>query len=578
MSGVINTIKKLFTYKEPVNSEGFELLEKNEVSDGQGEDRGDESENAGGEPTKRKRGKKPPLRVEEWNEAKNSPPEGILSSDLNTNLKKIKQEFLVPKNSDVVIREFKIAQKIKAFIVFIDGMVDKAVVNDFVLRQLMDPENFPDNMQGSPVEYIIDNVLAINQLERVKEYEKAVKEVLSGLTALFIDGCSECILIETRGFEKRSIEKPSLETVIRGAQEAFTENLRTNITLIRRIIKNRHLVTEFVSVGKTNNANCGIMYIEGIVNPDIVKEVKRRIESIDIDLVIGGGMLGQLIEDSPFALFPQVLSTERPDRTASLIMEGRVALIVDGAPFAEVVPTTFFEHLHTSEEAFSVWYFGTFLRFVRFFGMLVSAILPGMYIALTTYHQEMIPTDLLATIALTRENVPFPVLVEVLIMEISFELIREAGIRMPTVIGPALGIIGALILGQAAVAANLVSPIMIIIIAVTGLGSFALPNYSMAFSIRIIRFIFIIFGAIAGFYGISAAIFIIGGVACGIKSFGVPYFVPIAPRTKSGPDIIIRGPIWHQKERPDYLNPLDKKRAGDNARGWTKGEQKGDKK
>ncbi|HHU70299.1 MAG TPA: spore germination protein [Thermoanaerobacterales bacterium] len=569
MMRILKILKNLLIYKEPIDPEGFEFVES---SDGKVP-----SAEPSVELTKKEKTKKTPLSIEDWNREKNPDKQGAISTDLNINLSKIKEEFLVPKNADVVIREFKIGRKVDAFIVFVDGMADKATVNDFVLRELMEPEHFKNGFQGSIIDYILENVLSINQVNRVKEYENVVQEVLSGITALFIKGCSESILIESRGFDKRGVEKPSVESVVNGPQEGFTEDLRTNITLIRRILKNRKLVTEITKVGKKNNTNIAIMYLEDVVNPTIVEEVKKRIKSLDIDLVIEGGMLVQLIEDNPLVFFPQVLSTERPDRTVSLVAEGRVAIIVDGSPFVNIVPTTFFEQFHTSEDAYLSWYFGSFIRVIRLFGIFVSALLPGFYIALTTFHQEMLPTDLLITFALSRENVPFPVIVETLIMEISFELIREAGIRVPGVIGPALGIIGAIILGQAAVAANIVSPILIIVIAVTGLGSFSLPNYSFSFSMRIVRFFFIFFGAISGYFGISAAIIILGGIACSIKSFGVPYFAPIAPKTKSGPDILLRGPLWLQKERPDYLNPLDKKRMGETPRGWTKEKEEGDK-
>ena len=518
-----------------------------------------------------------PLSVEDWNKEKTPSDGDEISAILDVNLKRIKEEFLVPENIDIVIREFKISREIDAFIVFVDGMAGNIIVNDFVLRRLMEHEHLKKDFKDDIGDYIIKNVLPINQIEREKKHENIIHGILSGLTALFIEGSSECILIESRAFEKRSVEKPSVESVVSGPQEGFVEDLRTNLTLVRRIFKNKKLITEITVVGKRNNTNVAVMYLEDVANPAIVKEVMKRIKSLDIDLIVDAGMLAQLIEDNPLAFFPQVLSTERPDRTASLIAEGRVAIVIDGSPFVNIVPTTFFEQFHTSEDSYLSWYFSSFMRLVRLFGIFISVFLPGFYIALTTFHQEMIPTDLLIALALSRENVPFPVIIETLIMEISFELIREAGIRVPGVVGPALGIIGAIILGQAAVEANIVSPILIIIIAVTGLGSFSLPNYTLSFSTRITRFIFIIFGTISGFYGISAGIVMLGGLICSIKSFGVPYFAPIAPKTKSGADVLLRGPLWLQKERPDYLNPLDRRRMSKITRGWTKGEEEGDK-
>jgi len=339
--------------------------------------------------------------------------------------------------------------------------------------------------------------------------------------------------------------------------------LRTNITLIRRIIKNKDLITEIQPVGKTSNSNCAIMYLEGIANPELVKEVKRRIKSINIDFVTGDGMIEQFIEDKPFQIIPQVLNTERPDRAASFIMEGQVVIIGEGVPFVNVVPVTFFAMFHASEDSFLRWPFGTAIRLIRILGLFFATLLPALYVSLILYHQEMIPTDLLVAFATARENVPFPTIIEVLILEISFELIREAGVRVPGIIGPTLGIIGALILGQAAVAANLVSPVLIIVVAATGLGNFAIPSYSLATGIRLIRFGLILAGAFLGFYGVAAVLFIAGCFACSIKSFGVPFLSPVSPVTRKNPDIIARAPNIKQKMRPDYLNTPNQKRAGD---------------
>jgi spore germination protein KA len=522
--------------------------------------------------------------VDQWNKVRNGKKSldeqsnnSTMSSLLELNKDRIKKEFNIPKNQDAIIKEFVVGRKTKSFIVFIEGMVNTNTINDFILRQLMNPENFRGYGDGCPLEYIVNNVLSINETYKLKEYEKIVSNTLNGMTALFIDGCDECLSIESRGYEKRNVDKPVTESVVRGSQEGFNENMRTNITLIRKIIKNKNLVTEILPVGKTNNSSCAILYLDGVVNPQIVKEVKQRINKIDIDFVSGDGMLEQLIEDNPFSLVPQVLNTERPDRASSYIIQGQVAIIAEGSPFAMIVPITFFSLFHTSEDTNMRWEWGSVLRIIRLVAFYTSLLLPGLYVALTLYHQEMIPTELLSAIVRSREYVPFPTVIELLLMEFSFELIREAGVRIPGVIGTTIGIIGALILGQAAVAADLVSPIMIIIVAAVGLGNFAIPNYSLATSVRILRFVVTFFGAIAGFYGISIIVFIIGGLACGIKSFGVPFLVPVAPRTKSSRDLIIRRPIWSAVLRPDTLNTINRKRAGDSPNWWIKNKRGGGK-
>ncbi len=572
-----NIINGLFIYKEPMEYDRFELLED------EAEDKGEvQSSIMSDNDAKKTYVAKPESKlrtiISGWRQgttdekATHKKSNGAkVDKKLQTNLQNIKLEFNSPTNQDVVIREFKVMQQSDAFIVYIDGMADKNTINDYILRQLLERHNPSNNIRTNIVDYIANNLLASNQIVKESEYKEIVKQVLNGLTALFIDDCEQCILIESRGFDKRSVAPPLTETVVRGPQEAFIENLRTNITLVRRIIRNKDLVTEMIPVGNENNMTCAVLYMKGIANPKIIEEVKRRICSIDLDFVSTDGVLDQLIEDHPMALFPQILSTERPDRTASFLIEGKVAIICDGTPFASVVPVTFFHMFHTSEDYSLRWQGGTFLRLVRVIAGTLAVFLPGLYVALILYHQEMIPAELLVSLAKARENIPFATITELLMMEISWELVREAGVRVPGVVGQTLGIIGAVILGQAAVAAGLVSPILIIIVAITGMGNFAIPNFGLSFGIRILRFAFILLGAIAGFYGIAAGVFIFGGLACSMKSFGVPYFSPIAPKTKTSPDIITRMPIWLQKTRPDAINTQKRQRSGKVVRGWTKG-------
>jgi len=503
------------------------------------------------------------------NDKKNKQDDGKrVSTSLDENIKYLKERFHMPTNQDVIIREFNVAHKIPACVVFIDGMIDKNIIIQFTLPQLMDINPFSGFEGGCALDFIEKNVLPVHQIVRMDRFKEIISQILSGLTVIFIDGCDECLVMESRGFEKRSISAPVTETVVQGSQEGFTENMRTNITLVRRIIKNEDLITEFKTLSKRNNLLAALLYIEGIVNPRIIEEVKRRVDNLDIDYIAGSGMLVQMIEDKSSMLFPQVISTERPDRVASFLMDGKAVLICEGTPFALAMPTTFFDLYHTSEEANLRWQYGSFMRLVRLVGILLAALLPGMYTGLILFHQEMIPTPLLSSIIVSRAAVPFPTILELLLMEFSFELIREGGIRVPGVTGNTLGIIGALILGQAAVQAGLVSPILIIIVAVSGLGSFAIPNYSLSLGVRIVRFILIFFGYLGGFYGISAGVTILFAVALSMKSFGVPFFTPFAPAAEHNKDIIFRGPIQSQKYRPDFLNAGIDAQEGDEPRGW----------
>lgn len=577
MPGMIKSIRNLLAYKEPTKAESFELLEG--TFEGiERQDREQKPVDVNAKSQEEPKCVKPPVDVDEWNRRKNQdhgnkakPDVNKVNQSLNINLEIIRKQFNLPTNKDVIIREFSVNRDTNAFIVYVDGMADRMIINDFILRQLMTPSHFDIFEDGCPMQYIEKNVLSVNDAVAFTDFTiDIIPRILNGLTALFIDGCTEALIIESRGYEKRNVDKPSTETVIRGSQEGFTENLRTNITLVRKIVRNKDLITEMLPIGKTNNLTCAVMYLNGITNPELVKEVKKRIKGINTDFIVGDGILEQFIEDQPFMLLPQVINTERPDRAATFLMGGQVIIIPDGSPFAITVPVTFYRLLYTTEDTNVRWQYATALRFIRLVGLLAATFLPGLYVALVLYHQAMIPTDLLASIATARENVPFPTVIEILLMEISFELIREAGIRVPGIIGTTLGILGALILGQAAVAASLVSPILIIIVAVTGLGNFAIPSYSLASAVRILRFVFIFLGATIGFYGISAGIFLFGCTACSMKSFGVPYFAPVAPKAKAGPLPYIRQPIWMEDMRDDPLNTPNRRRQPEISRTWTR--------
>jgi spore germination protein KA len=481
----------------------------------------------------------------------------------------IHKAFNHPVNKDIVIREFLIGNVHKAFLAYMDGMANSTMINDFILRPLLSLD-ISLLKTTTPKETLFKSVLQTSNTQTLKEPDEIIYKILTGDTLFYMDGWDFYLVSETKGFEKRSVEKPMVESVVKGPQEAFNENLKTNLTLVRRIIKNNALTTEYLKVGERNNNLCALMYIDGLVNPAIVEEVKRRIESIKTDFLMGDGMLEQFIEDNPYCIIPLILSTERPDRVASYLVEGRVAIVAEGTPFALVVPVSLFSFFHTSEDASLKWQFGSVVRVLRILAFLGATLLPGFYVALTNFHREMIPTDLLIAIAKSREAVPFPTIIELIFMELSFELIREAGVRIPGIIGNTIGIIGGLILGQAAVQANLVSPILVIIIALTGLGNFAVPNFSLAFSSRILRIAFIFIAAFIGFYGITILIMAILGLLINLKSFGVPIFAPIAPVTKEGADTLFRKPVWKQETRPDYVNPLDKRRQPKISKGWTK--------
>lgn len=496
-----------------------------------------------------------------------------ISKKLSENLDFIKKIYHIPQNGDFIIREFDIIIKSKAipaFIIFVDGMTDRNVINNNILQPLMLLSNL--DIKGSAADvtgYIRNTLVPHNQLKELHEHRKIIDEVNFGGCGLYVDGIDTAFAADVKGWEHRSVEKPNTELLIRGPHEGFTEQLRINTALIRKILKDKDLMVENMSIGERSKTLCSLLYISDITNGSLVDEARRRLKGIKTDYLIDSGELEQLLEDSTFLPSPQIIATERPDRVASMLSEGMVAVVMQGSPFVLVMPATLPSMFHSSEDAYLRFPYGNFLRLIRYIGFVFALILPGLYIAITNYHHEMIPTDLLFSIEAAREKVPFPSLLEILIMEFAFELIREAGIRIPGVVGPTLGIIGALILGQAAVAANIVSPILIIVVAVTGLGSFSIPNFSLALSFRLLRFAFIILGAMAGFLGISSGLFVYLLLLVNAKSFGVPFLSPLGPKVSgSFGDIITRAPIWKQEKRPDYLNTKNERKQPKISRSW----------
>lgn len=498
-----------------------------------------------------------------------------ISKDVQLNKKLMMAIYDAPKNSDLVFREFTITvneKLLKAFIVFIDGMTDRNVISHYVLQPLMIFSSFDreEEKRKATTDFIFDRLIPFNQVDKVETIKKVIENVNFGGCAIFVEGMEYAIVADTKSWEHRTIGTPRSENVIRGPQEAFNEQLRANTALLRKILKDKDLMIENVSVGKRSNTPCAVMYIKDIANDSLVKEVLKRIKSLEVDYIFDSGELEQLLEDSTFLAAPQIFATERPDNVAMMLSKGNVAVLMDGSPFVLVMPATVTEFLHTIEDTNIRFPYVNFVRIIRILGIIIALLLPGIYIAITNYHQEMIPTNLMFAIEASRENVPFPSAIEILIMEFSFELIREAGIRVPGAIGSTIGIVGGLILGQAAVTANLVSPILIIVVAITALGSFSVPSFSMSFSIRIIRFAYIILGAVAGFLGIAVGLIINTLILAASKSFGVPFFAPFGPVTggKSA-NKLTRQPIWKQEKRPDFLNTKDIKSQPKVSRGWT---------
>ncbi len=500
--------------------------------------------------------------VLESNEKKEQQEENFkISHILNKNRDYIIKRFSYPKNNDIVIRDFTLKNERKCFAVLIDGMtnsemIDFGIIESMLLLRLSQNEKFETTKESVP-----KKLISHSQVSTSDDINEIIEEVNFGSCAVFVDGINAGYILDVRDWGHRSISKPENEQSIYGPQEAFAEMLRNNSALVRKILKTEHLICEGITVGDVSKTKGVLMYIDNVANESLVDEVRRRIENIHTDYIISIEEVALFIEDNPSSMTNQILATERPDRTARALADGRVALILSGSPRALIFPTTVYELTHTITESYIKVPFANMARLIRIFAMGVSVLLPGIYLAITLFHQEMLPTYLLYAISASRENVPFPSLIELLLMMISFEMIRQAGIQMPGPIGSTLGIVGGLILGQAAVSAKIVSPIMIIIIAITGIGSFATSDYSLSWAHRILRFIFIFLGAIFGFYGIALGIFLYSVLLGKEKSFGVPFLSPIPSNGfKNIKNNIFVTSIWKQEMRPEFLKPKKQER------------------
>ncbi|NRD79329.1 spore germination protein [Bacillus sp. BRMEA1] len=490
-----------------------------------------------------------------------SKPEGLaISKQYQENLDRIKSE--TGNSIDIVIRQMKIGQYDGA-LVFVDGLVDGKGINDYILESFMEPKALMDDIDL--FQFVMDKIVAVGSVHTITNWNQVYEFLLSGCSVIFLDGSQKAIVGETRGGEVRPVLEPSSQLSIRGPKDSFNETIRTNTALIRRRIKSPNLWVESMKIGTVTQTDVAIMYVKGIANDKIIDEVRQRLQRINIDSIIDSGYIEQLIEDQTFTFFPTTYHTERPDVVSAQLVEGRIAVIVDGSPFVLTVPALFVQFFQAPDDYYYRFDLSTSIRILRILAFLIALIGPSLYIAATTFHQEMIPTTLAIAIAAQRENVPFPAFVEALIMEVTFEILREAGLRLPRAVGQAVSIVGALVIGQAAVQANIISPIMVIVVSITAIANFSTPVFAMAISARLLRFVLMAMATFIGFYGIMIGIMFMVIHLCSLRSFGVPYMAPLAPfNPENQQDVFIRFPLWAFKDRPKFISKGNTVRTGSN--------------
>ncbi|MFE0397331.1 spore germination protein [Paenibacillus lactis] len=489
-----------------------------------------------------------------------------LTGKYDTDLTAIRK--VIGGQADVRFREITIrGTMVRAVLLFVEGLTDIDLVDTQLLKPLMlhgIPEEHRTaflHSSSAMKDYLTEQVMTVSEVQAVTEMERFVESVLFGKTGLVVEGMQGAFLIGAAKGKSRSIEDPISEALLRGPRVGFTERLGDNTGLLRLHGQNESLVMTKFEVGNRVKKDLVLAYMRDIADSKLVEEVSSRIQKIEIDDPMESGYIEQLIEDNVLSPFQQVQNTERPDRVIAGLLEGRVAILLDGTPFALILPVTFSMLLQSPEDYYDRWLPGTFIRVLRFLAAMLALLAPALYISFISYHPGLIPTKLALSITETRQGVPFPSIIEALIMEISIEILREAGIRLPKPIGPAMGIVGGLIIGDAAVNAGIVSPFLVIVVAVTAISSFTIPVYSAGITLRILRFTGMFSAAVLGLFGVVLFFLLVCSHLVRLKSFGVPYVSPMTPYNISEwKDFIIRAPLKMMKKRPTMLKPNDSDR------------------
>ncbi|QBD87857.1 spore germination protein [Clostridium tetani] len=477
--------------------------------------------------------------------------EYVIKKSLKENIELFKNNIF-PGDNTIIYRQFKNKNsQLKFCVIFIDGMVNTEIINENILPQLMNTNI--NSKSKNLINCIKEEVLIVNEVKESNRLEDILSSLLMGKSILFIDGFEKVLILNTIQWEKRSIEEPQGESVVKGPREGFNESLITNISLIRRRIKSQELKLQFKEIGVRTKTTICIAYMDDIVNPKILKELENRLNKIDIEGVFSTGTMQELIRDNPLSAFNTIGNTERPDVVASKLLQGRIAILCEGSPTVLTLPYLFIEQFQVNEDYYDNFIYASVNRILRIIAFILTITIPAIYVAFTTFHKEMIPIKLAFSIYLAREGVPLPTSIEAILMVITFEIIREAGIRLPKHIGPTVSIVGALVLGDAAVNAKFVSAPIVIVAAIAGISELVL--YELRTAIVIWRFIFLILASILGLYGVIFAGMALVIQLMSIKTFGIPYMLKLIDLDKYNiVDATIRAPWWLLKYRTKFIS------------------------
>ena len=482
----------------------------------------------------------------------------IFSRNLEKNLKALQERLHLDVNDDVVLRRFAALGQDCALL-YMEGLSDGEQMAQHILRPMM---NSPLALAGrSAAEQVMQSVLTVPEVESGPEVSQALDDLLRGLCLVLMDTCDQALRIDLRAYARRPVSNPRNETGVVGPHDAFNETLRDNLTLLHRRLPSPNFVCQLRKVGTETPGQAALCYLDGVCPRETVEELQRRLDGVELDYVLTSGTLEQLIEDDPYAPLPQVVGTERPDRAVSFLMEGQAVLLLDGSPRALALPVSLWHLFHAPDDSYMRWQYGTFMRLLRLLGALVTLLLPAVFVSLVVYHPITIPMTLLTSIMQSRTNVPINLFEETLLMVAVFALINESAIRIPGMMGSSLGLVSTLILGTAAVDAGLVSPLLIIVVALSGLGSYAMPNYPLSFAFRMGQVVLLLAAGITGISGLCYAVVMLLCWVAAMESLGQPFLAPGSPRRTHNPDLLLRAPTFRQRLRTYLSNPEEMKRA-----------------
>lgn len=474
---------------------------------------------------------------------------GNIHGNISDNKAALQQIF--HQSTDIKYREFNLPlqEQKKVLLCYLEGLINAESINKSIMEPILEESSHSESPKAEVIPFIQNRIVHNLDVKEVTNLKDMVKGILVGKTVIMVEGSTVALVVNTIRYESRGIEEPDTESTVRGPREGFNEVLKTNTSMLRRIIKNPNLRFEDMQIGELTQTTVRIGYVDGIAKDDIVKEVKKRLKAIQSDSILESGYIEQFIRDHKFSPFPTVGNSEKPDKVAAKLLEGRVAILCDGTPFVLTVPFLFIEALQVPEDYYNNYLFTTFIRFIRIISLFLTIYTAPLFVAASTFHQEMVPTLLLTTMAAAEEKVPFPIMLEAILMLIVFQLLREAGVRMPRPVGSAISIVGALVIGEATVQAGLVGAPMVIVVALTAITGFVVTVYN-GVSI-LIRYFLLLLAGTFGLYGLLMGSLIVITHVCSLRSFGIPYLTPYGPIIlKEWKDFPFRLPIQFMKNKP----------------------------